>query len=83
MIWGEETPGRVDQFEARALPSAERLDLESAQLLGVSAATPRTDANGEGAGLVDVEASLGESSWRRRLAPRHRAAVQEFFSKGE
>ena len=80
MIWGEETKGRVDQFEARALPGAERLDLDSAQLLGVSATSPRVDAEGEAAGLADVEASLGKSSWRRRLAPRHREAVREFFS---
>jgi hypothetical protein len=83
MIWGEETPGRVDQFEARALPSAERLDLETAELVGVSATSPREDARGEAAGLVDVDASLGDSSWRRRLAPRHREAVREFFSDGD
>lgn len=34
----------------------------------------------EGAGLADVEGATGRATWRRRLNPRHRAAVKTFFS---
>ncbi len=83
LIWGEESPGRLEDFEAELLTRAERLDLERSELLGIGATTPRTEAEGEAAGNVDVEASLGRSTWRRRLAPRHREAVSRFFSRDE
>lgn len=83
LIWGEETPGRLDEFQAEALPSAERLDLDTSEVLGIGVTSPSARPEGEAAGTADVEASLGESSWRRRLRPRHRDAVQRFFSKDD
>ena len=41
---------------------------------------PEVAPRGEGAGLTDVQGASGEAAWRRRLSPRHREAVQEFFS---
>ena len=79
MIWGEETPGRTDEFEAKALSSAERLDLENSQILGVGAAAPEVRPEAEGGGLVDTGDAQAKSAWRRRLAPQHREAVQQFF----
>jgi hypothetical protein len=29
--------------------------------------------------LVDVDGATGKATWRRRLHPRHRDAVSEFF----
>jgi hypothetical protein len=80
LTFGAETPGRFADFEATLLPRAERRDLESSELEGIGAASPKPDAVGESAGIVEVEGSLGRSSFRRRLAPRHRDAVSRFFT---
>ena len=80
MIWGDESPGRTDQFEAKALPDAEYLDAEHSQILGVGSATPTVEPVAEGAGSREVSASSGKTAWRRRLSPRHRRAVGSFFT---
>jgi len=82
MIWGDESPGQSDQFDAKLLPKARLKDLESSNLLGIGAGAPEVDANAEGAGRVDVEASTGKTAWRRRLSPKHRRAVGSFFTNG-
>jgi hypothetical protein len=74
-----ETPGRTDAFEARELPGAERNDVESTALVGVGGAAPTVDPRADGAGLVETRASAGQSAFKRRVAPRHRDAVQGFF----
>ena len=79
MTWGEESEGRSEDFEARALDPARYLDPETSAQLGVSSTAPEVDAQDESGGLVDVKASGGRSAWRRRLAPRHRNAVKAFF----
>jgi hypothetical protein len=83
MLWGEESVGRTEDFEARKLDDARYLDSDQSGLLGVSATAPEIKAEDESAGLVDVEASGGGSAWRRRLAPRHRGAVKTFFAPAE
>jgi hypothetical protein len=77
--YGDETPGRTDQFAPQALPGAERLDIDSTGIIGVGATTPTVAPLAQGAGLVEVQLSTGKSAWKRRLAPHHREAVQEFF----
>ena len=77
--YSNETPGRSDQFEPEALPSAELLDLESTGILGVGAGAPTVEPTAGGAGSTEVQASAGRSAWKRRLAPHHREAVREFF----
>ena len=79
MIWGEESQGDTERFEARTLDPAEYADLENSGVLGVDATTPEVDPTAEGAGLVEVEGSGGGTAWRRRLSPRHRRAVRTFF----
>jgi hypothetical protein len=74
-----ETPGRTDAFEARELPGAERHDAESTALVGVGGTAPTVDPRAEGAGLAETRASAGKSAFKRRVAPRHRDAVQGFF----
>jgi hypothetical protein len=86
MIWGEETPGSTERFAPRELPAARSADAESTAVLGVAATEPTVEptAPGQGgAGLAEVEASAGKSSWQRRLAPRHREAVQTFFTRSD
>lgn len=80
MIWGDESPGRTDQFGAEVLPQARLKDLESSNLLGIGSAAPEVDARGESAGLSEVGASAGKTAWRRRLSPKHRRAVGTFFT---
>ena len=83
MLWGDESPGRSEDFEARRLDAAEYLDMQSSGTLGVSATAPEAAPGDEAAGLVEVEASGGGSAWRRRVAPRHRGAVKAFFPAAE
>lgn len=80
LMFGEESPGRTDAFEARALDPARNLDLEHSTMLGVGAGAPRVAPEGEAAGGGDIQASAGSNAWRRRLAPRHRDAVRDFFA---
>lgn len=74
-----ETPESAERFEEHALPPGGRLDLERSVLLGVGGAEPTVEPTAEGSGLVETEASVGDASWKRRLAPRHREAVRRFF----
>lgn len=83
MIWGEETPGRTDEFEAAALTGARYMDLENTETLGVGAAAPEVNPSAEAAGLREVEAAHAKSAWRRRLAPKHRDAVKSFFGTND
>ncbi len=76
-----ETEGRTDQFEAKELPEAQVLDPESTAVVSVGLGTPEADARGQSGGNVDAGTSVGRGAWKRRLAPHHREAVQEFFGK--
>ena len=80
LLWGEESQTDSSRFETKRLSSAQFLDLQNSATLGVAADAPEAAPLGEGAGLVDVEGASGEASWRRRLSPRHRDAVKNFFS---
>ena len=79
MTWGEESPGRSEDFSPESLSPAEYADAERSGLLGLAQGAPETAPIEEGSGLVEVEASSGGSAWRRRLAPSHRRAVRSFF----
>jgi hypothetical protein len=74
-----ETSGRTDQFEAKELDPARVLDPESTAIIGVGAGTPDVAPERGSAGLVESQASTGRASWKRRVAPHHREAVQSFF----
>ena len=79
LTWGDPTPGRTEEFEAKELPPASVLDTESTAIVGIGAGAPKVEPVAGGAGSVEVQASTGRSAWKRRLAPHHREAVQEFF----
>ena len=83
MIWGDESEGRSDEFDAHKLDAAEYLDMQSSGTMGVSATAPEAEFADESAGLIEVEASGGGSAWRRRVAPRLRGAVKSFFPAAE
>ena len=82
LLWGEESPELTERLELRTLSPARRADLESSATLAESRQAPDVEAEEEGAGLVELEASRGRRAWRRDLAPRHRRAVREFFEGG-
>lgn len=81
MIWGDASPGETDKFEARALPEATRLDLETSGMFGVSASAPEAAPERAASGAGSVAGGPGSSTWQRRIAPRHRGAVQGFFTR--
>lgn len=83
LLWGEAADHDREGFQPRLLTPSRFLDLESSGALGLAADAPEVAPAGEGAGLVDVEASPGQASWRRRLSPRHRDAVKTFFSRNQ
>lgn len=80
LTWGEETAGDTDRFEARSLPEAQYRDPEHSTVVGIGAAAPTVEPTPESGGLVDVDASAGNVTWKRRLAPHHRRAVQSYFT---
>ena len=50
--------------------------------LGEAPGAPEVAPIGEAAGLAEFDATLEGAAWRRRIAPRHRRAVQAFFDTG-
>ncbi|QDU66798.1 hypothetical protein [Engelhardtia mirabilis] len=78
-----ETARFSEQFEATALPSGQYPDLEHSQTIGISTGDPQVDVVRQGAALTEFGTEGGQSSWRRRLAPRHRDAVRRFFQTDE
>ena len=77
--WGDET-ALDDRFESKRLSPGRFPDLENSAVFALENDVPEVAPTGEAGGLVNVQGSSGEAAWRRRLSPRHRAAVQEFFS---
>lgn len=83
MIWGEETPGRSDLFAVETLRGARYRDEDHTLQFGVGATAPAEDVHEEGVGAAEgLPSADGGAAWRRRLAPRHRSAVREFFGPG-
>lgn len=67
-------------FEAKQLTAAEFAALKDSTLLGVGTATPEASGlGGASSGLTETSASVGASTFKRRLVPRHRQAIAEFF----
>jgi hypothetical protein len=77
--YGGETPGRTDLFEPKVLDPAQYLDPESTAVLGVGTSAPTVAPERGSGGAADGKTSSGQASWKRRVAPHHREAVQSFF----
>lgn len=79
MTFGPGAEG-VEAQAARRLTPSQFAELESSSLLGVSATAPEASGvSGGSAGLQTTSDSVGASTFKRRLVPRHRRAVSEFF----
>lgn len=83
LTFGAATNIDRDSLGSQGLPGAQDLDLEHSGKLGVGARAPEAAPEGESAGAA--EGGLGDqrNSVRRRLAPRHRQAVRDFFGKDQ
>lgn len=79
-LFGDDWRDDLEGFKATRLPSARHADPGSSTTVAVTVEAPEVAPEGEAAGLVDVGGAEGEAVWRRRLAPRHRGAVERFFS---
>jgi len=80
LTFGREAPDRADAFAPRRLSPSGLSDLEHSQVIGVASAAPEVAPVGEAATGSAFGTGGDETSERRRLAPRHRRAVERFFS---
>ncbi|MEZ5976954.1 MAG: hypothetical protein R3F34_01885 [Planctomycetota bacterium] len=80
LTYGREAPDRADAFAPKRLTPAGLRDLEHSQVVGVGSTAPEVDAQGEGATSNEFGREGTQSGERRRLAPKHRRAVERFFS---
>ncbi|MFT4709875.1 MAG: hypothetical protein ACI9D0_000866 [Bacteroidia bacterium] len=83
MSYGDETPLQSDAFEAEVLGGDPYMDAANSQLLGLGYVAPEVAPNGQASGAVQLDASSGHATWRRRLSPNQRAAVRRFFTAPE
>ncbi len=66
--------------KATRLPRGRAISREW-QVTGVNRVAPQTDPErAAGAGSAAPAGGGGEASWRRRVAPHHRAVVRRFFT---
>ena len=82
LSFGREAPDRADAFTPQRLSPSGLRDLEHSQVIGVGSTAPAFDPNGEAALGGTFGTGGEESSERRRLAPKHRRAVERFFAPG-
>ena len=78
MSYGEGSDLDDSLFESELLNGQAVPDASA--VLDVQYSAPDVDATGQAAGLVDVSASAGSVTWKRRLSPTQREAVRRFFT---
>lgn len=78
MTYGEASELDDSLFESELLSGQAVPDASA--VLDVQYSAPDVDAQGQAAGLVDVSASAGSVTWKRRLSPTQREAVRRFFT---
>lgn len=75
------TEEATDAFQARLLPPGGQPSTEW-ERMGLRRAVPTADPQRDGTAGGEGDAGAGEASWRRRLAPHHRAIVRRYFATG-
>lgn len=75
------TEEATDAFQAKLLPPGGQPSTEWEQG-GIRRAEPTADPQRDGTAGGAGDVGAGEASWRRRLAPHHRAVVRRYFSTG-
>jgi hypothetical protein len=79
--YNHQTAGEIENLKVERLPPG-RVPGRDWELMSVRRSQPRVEPERAGtvSGTVTVEGP-GAATFRRRLAPRHRDAVQRFFSE--
>jgi hypothetical protein len=80
MSWGEESDRQGAKFKETVLPPGFQEDPQD-DVRGVSLAPPETDpvAAAPRSAARQIEAASGREAWDRRLRPRHREVVRQYF----
>lgn len=71
----------TDAFQAKLLPPGAQPSTEWDRL-GLKRALPTVDPERDATPGSAGDDGAGEASWRRRLAPHHRAVVRRYFATG-
>ena len=79
LTYGRTAPDGSDAFAPQRLSPAQLRDLEHSRLVGVGSTAPTFDPQGQAADGSAFGTGGEQSVERRRLAPKHRRTVQEFF----
>lgn len=84
LTWGEETDEQGLKFKETVLPPGFQEDPKD-EVQGISLAPPEgtPDASAPRAADRNVDAASGRETWDRRLRPRHRDVVREYFGSDE
>ncbi len=79
LTFGEEQPELRDRFKVGALPKGSLPDFENSGLVGLSATAPTVEVLEQAGGNGAFGTEGTQTSFTRRVAPRHRDAVRDFF----
>lgn len=80
LTWGEESDEQGVKFKEVALPPGFKEDPKD-EVVGVRLTAPTVDpaATAERAAMRDSAPATGRETWERKLRPRHKQVVKEFF----
>jgi len=83
MSWGDEADKQGVKFKETVLPPGFQEDPKE-EVRGVSLAPPETDpaASAPRGAVRRIDAASGRETWDRRLRPRHREVVRQYFDSG-
>lgn len=80
LTFGNEQPDLAEQFTPKRLPPGGLDALRQSGLIGVSATAPEVTPLIEAGGQAAFGDEGARTSFQRRVAPRHRDAIREFFA---
>ena len=80
MKWGEESDEQGTKFKNVALPKGDPDD-STDQIIGINLTEPETKPvkPGNRNAARDNSSATGNESWDRKLRPKHRRVVREYF----
>ena len=82
LTFGKPSPEIAKQLKEEALPPAALADLKESKLRGVSPSAPKVDRGGKASsGALAGAATGGGSANTQVVLPRHRGAVERYFSR--
>jgi hypothetical protein len=84
LTWGDEADEQGVKFKETVLPPGFLEDPKD-EIVGVKLGTPKVDpaASAARSASRDADAATGRETWERKLRPRHKEVVRQFFNAGE